>query len=94
MPDAAMKEHAFALLRQILEPYGERHHVSGDGPTRYGVDLAPESERNPTTWFGGVRLGRGEARRAWDGAPSGGRHTGGRSNLTRTPAPAAVERFA
>ena len=24
----------------------------------YGVDMAPESERNPTTWFGAVRRGK------------------------------------
>ena len=53
---------AFALvyerLRGILEPYGRRMHVTADGPDGYGVDMAPEPERNPTTWFAGVRLGR------------------------------------
>ena len=49
---------AFARLRSMLEPYGRQMHVSADGPTTYGVDVAPETERNPTTWFGGVRLGK------------------------------------
>ncbi len=48
----------YARLRAILEPYGRRLHVSADGPGMYGVDLAPETERNPTTWFGGVRRGK------------------------------------
>ncbi len=41
-----------------MEPYGRQLHVTDDGPTTYGVDVAPEAERNPTTWFGGVRLGK------------------------------------
>lgn len=49
---------AFERLRSILEPYGRRMHVSSDGPTTYGVDMAPDAERNPTTWFAGVRLGK------------------------------------
>jgi hypothetical protein len=48
----------FDRLKALLEPYGRRMHVSTDGPTGYGVDMAPDSERNPTTWFGGVRLGK------------------------------------
>jgi hypothetical protein len=51
-------EPVFARLKALLEPYGRRMHVSADGPTGYGVDMAPEAERNPTTWFGGVRLGK------------------------------------
>jgi hypothetical protein len=51
-------EPVFARLKELLEPYGRRMHVSADGPTGYGVDMAPEAERNPTTWFGGVRLGK------------------------------------
>jgi hypothetical protein len=49
---------AFARLKGLLEPYGRRMSVSADGPTGYGVDMAPETERNPTTWFAGVRLGK------------------------------------
>ena len=48
----------FDRLKGILEPYGHRLHVTSDGPTMYGVDMAPEGERDPTTWFGGVRLGK------------------------------------
>ena len=51
-------EPVFDRLRRILEPYGRRMHVTADGPDGYGVDMAPESERNPTTWFAGVRRGK------------------------------------
>ena len=51
-------DRVFARLKGILEPYARRMHVSADGPTGYGVDMAPESERNPTTWFAGIRLGK------------------------------------
>lgn len=55
---AADFETVYRRLKAILEPYGRRMHVSADGPTGYGIDMAPEAERNPTTWFGGVRLGK------------------------------------
>ena len=45
-------------LKAIVEPYGREFHVAYDSPTGYGVDMAPEGERDPTTWFAGVRLGR------------------------------------
>jgi hypothetical protein len=48
----------FGRLKTILEPYGRRMHVTENGPDGYGVEMAPEAERNPTTWFGGVRRGR------------------------------------
>ena len=51
-------EPIFRRLRGILEPYARRMHVSADVEGIYGVDMAPESERNPTTWFAGVRLGK------------------------------------
>jgi hypothetical protein len=51
-------EMVFERLRDILEPYGEMLHVAADDETAYGVDMAPESHRNPTTWFGGVRRGK------------------------------------
>ena len=51
-------EAVFWRLRGILEPYGRRMHVSADSVTLYGVDMASEAERNPTTWFRGVRLGK------------------------------------
>jgi len=33
-------------------------HVSADEPGIYGVDMAPEAEREPATWFAGTRLGK------------------------------------
>ena len=48
----------FDRLKAILEPYARRMSVSYDEPTGYGVDMAPAGERNPTTWFGGVRRGK------------------------------------
>jgi hypothetical protein len=48
----------FDRLRRILEPYGHRMHVVADSDDAYGVDMAAESERNPTTWFAGVRVGK------------------------------------
>jgi hypothetical protein len=51
-------EPVFERLKAILEPYGRLMHVVGDGPDGFGVDMAPAEERNPTTWFGGVRRGK------------------------------------
>jgi len=51
-------EPFYRRLTSILEPYGRRLHVTAQTPTEYGVDVAPEPERDPTTWFGGVRLGK------------------------------------
>jgi hypothetical protein len=48
----------FDRLKAMLEPYGRRMHTVADDDNAYGVDMAPESERNPTTWFGGVRRGK------------------------------------
>ena len=48
----------YERLRSILEPYGRRMYVVGEGPDGYGVDMAPEGSRNPTTWFAGVRRGK------------------------------------
>ena len=48
----------FERLREILEPYGRRLHVTADGPDGYGVDMAAPPDRNPTTWFGGIRRGK------------------------------------
>jgi hypothetical protein len=33
-------------------------HAVADDARTYTVDMAPKVERNPTTWFGGVRVGR------------------------------------
>ena len=51
-------EPVYHRLKSILEPYGRLLHVTDEGPTSYGIDMAPEGERNPTTWFGGVRSGK------------------------------------
>jgi hypothetical protein len=48
----------YARLRGLLEPYARRLHVSGETATTYGVDMAPPEERDPTTWFAGVRRGK------------------------------------
>jgi hypothetical protein len=58
MPDGGEFGRVFERLRSILEPYGRRLHVVADDATTYGVDMAPEAERDPTTWFGGVRVGK------------------------------------
>ena len=44
-------------LRALLEPYAPPLFVTADGPKGYGLDLAPEGEREPSTWFAGTRLG-------------------------------------
>ncbi len=48
----------FDRLKSIVEPYAREFHVTYDTPTGYGVDMAPEGDRDPTTWFAGVRLGK------------------------------------
>lgn len=48
----------FDRLKNIIEPYAREFHVTYDQPTGYGVDMAPEGERDPTSWFAGVRLGK------------------------------------
>ena len=55
---SATLQPIFDRLKAILEPYARRMHVSYDGSTAYGVDMADVAERNPTTWFAGVRLGK------------------------------------
>jgi len=44
-------------LRAILEPYAPPLFVTADGPKGYGLDIAPEGEREASTWFAGTRLG-------------------------------------
>ena|SRR5687767_14538093 len=51
-------EPVFKRLKAILEPYGQRMHVTSETSDSYGIDMAPEAQRNPTTWFGGVRRGK------------------------------------
>jgi len=48
----------YGRLKGILEPYAERMYVSADSDVWYGLDLAPETERVPATWFGAVRRGK------------------------------------
>ena len=51
-------DEVFGRLRSILEPYAPKMYVSADSDIWYGLDLAPESERVPATWFGAVRRGK------------------------------------
>mgnify|MGYP003575601021 CR=1 FL=1 len=48
----------FDRLKGVLTPYAPKMHASADDDTWYGLDLAPQEERNPTTWFGAVRRGK------------------------------------
>jgi hypothetical protein len=48
----------FLRLRAILEPYAPPMHVTSDSADGFGLDMAPAPERDPTTWFAGVRLGK------------------------------------
>ncbi|HET9344104.1 MAG TPA: hypothetical protein VFO05_00265 [Candidatus Limnocylindrales bacterium] len=51
-------DEAYRRLRSILEPYAPRMHTVADDDVWYSLDLAPESERTPATWFGAVRKGK------------------------------------
>ncbi len=48
----------FERFKTMLAPYASRLHVSAGAPGMYGVDMAPEGARDPTTWFAGTRLGK------------------------------------
>ena len=50
-------DEVHARLRALLEPYAPPLYVTADGPKGYGLDMAPEGQRDPTTWFAGTRLG-------------------------------------
>ena len=54
---AAEFETVHARLRALLEPYAPPLFVTADGPMGYGLDMAPEGQRDPSTWFAGTRLG-------------------------------------
>lgn len=54
----AVFARVFQRLKGIIEPYAAEFHVAGDSPTGYGVDMAPEGQRDPTSWFAGVRMGK------------------------------------
>ena len=47
----------FDRFKTMLAPYARRMHVL-DGAAMYGLDMAPENERDRTTWFAGTRLGK------------------------------------
>ncbi len=57
-----MSEAAFALLferfKGMLAPYAKEMYVSADTSQWFGVDMAPEAERDPSTWFGATRVGK------------------------------------
>jgi len=48
----------FERFKTMLAPYAARMHATGAGTAMYGVDMAPEGERDPSTWFAGTRLGK------------------------------------
>lgn len=48
----------FSRLKSILAPYATKMCVSADSPQWFGVDMAPEAERDPSTWFGAARVGK------------------------------------
>jgi hypothetical protein len=50
-------EAVHARLRAQLEPYAPPLFVTADDPKGYGLDMAREGERDPTTWFAGTRIG-------------------------------------
>jgi hypothetical protein len=51
-------QQLFDRFKAMLAPYAARMHVSADEPGIYGVDMAPEAEREPATWFAATRLGK------------------------------------
>jgi hypothetical protein len=51
-------ERLFERFKAMLEPYATRMHQYAEVPGMYGVDMAPEGERDPSTWFAGTRLGK------------------------------------
>ena len=50
-------EEVHARLRALLVPYAPPLFVTADGPKGYVLDMAPEGQRDTSTWFGGTRLG-------------------------------------
>ena len=48
----------FERFKSMLAPYAARMHVADDRPACYEVDMAPEGERDPSTWFAGARVGK------------------------------------
>jgi hypothetical protein len=50
--------HLFERFKSMLAPYAKKMYVSADSPQWFGVDMAPEAERDPSTWFGATRVGK------------------------------------
>ena len=48
----------FERFKSMLAPYARKMYVSADSPQWFGVDLAPEAERDPSAWFGAARVGK------------------------------------
>ncbi len=48
----------FERFKSMLAPYAAKMHVSADSAQWFGVDMAPDGERDPSTWFGATRLGK------------------------------------
>ena len=48
----------FDRFKAILEPYAPKMHLADERPGMYGLDMAPEGQRDPSTWFGATRLGK------------------------------------
>ena len=51
-------QRLFERFKAMLAPYAARMHVTADDARMFGVDMAPEGERDPSTWFAGTRLGK------------------------------------
>jgi hypothetical protein len=51
-------DDVYERLKGLLAPYEARTYRTAEGAAGYGLDLAPPGERNPTTWFAGVRRGK------------------------------------
>jgi hypothetical protein len=51
-------DRLFQRFRAMLEPYATKMYVTADSPQWFGVDMAAEADRDPTTWFGATRVGK------------------------------------
>ena len=51
-------DRLFERFKSMLVPYAKRMYVSAGSAQWFGVDMAPEGERDPSTWFGAVRVGK------------------------------------
>jgi hypothetical protein len=50
-------EEVDGRLRALLRSYAPPLYVVADDPKWFALDMAPEGERDPSTWFAGTRLG-------------------------------------